>query len=140
MLTLGYHAAWSSLTNGLSHSSEATTTRIAESVVLANVNLTRICIWLFMSAMLTLSALMVAIAQKFEITRTVRDTTLVALAMDLTEITHNSHESKLSSAVSMSQKTQKDEMLKWKDNYDKEESHTCCYKVVFAESNVNINN
>lgn len=138
MLTLGYHAAWSSLTNRLSNSNEVTTTRIAESVVLANVNLTRICIWLVMSAMLTLSALMVAIAQKFEITRTVHDTTLVALAMDLTEVTHNGHESKLSSAVSMSQKTHKDERLKWKDDDDKGENHTCRHRVVFAGSNVNI--
>lgn len=139
MLTLGYHAAWSSLTDELSNANEPATTRIAESVVLANVNLTRICIWLVMSTTLTLSAMMVAIAQKVEKTKTVRDSTLVALAMDLSEVMHNNdHESKLSDAVSLSKKTHEDERLKWKDDYDNGESHTCRHRVVFAERHVNI--
>lgn len=137
MLTLGYHAAWSSLTNRMSNVNEPATTRIAESVVLAKVNLIRICTWLFMSTTLTLSAIMVGIAQKVEKTKTIRDTTLVALAMDLSEVTHNDHESKLKGAVSLSKKTHKDERLKWKDNYDNGENHHCRRRVVFAESRAN---
>lgn len=110
ILTLAYHAAWSSLMNRLGNASEPTTTRIAESVVLATVDRTRIWIWLAMSAMLTTSALTVGVAQIVSITRTVRETTLVALAMDLAEVTHSGHASKLSGAVSLSKKNHKAEV------------------------------
>lgn len=109
-LTLAYHAAWSSLMNRLGNASEPTTTRIAESVVLATVDRTRIWIWLAMSAILTTSALTVGVAQIVRITRTVRETTLVALAMDLTEATHSGHASELSGAVSLIKKNHKAEV------------------------------
>lgn len=110
ILTLAYHVAWSSLMNRMGNASEPTTTRIAESVVLATVDRTRIWIWLAMSAILTTSALTVGVAQIFSITRTVRETTLVALAMDLTEATHSGHASKLSGAVSLSKENHKAEV------------------------------
>ena len=138
ILTLAHHAAWSALMNRLGKASEPTTARIAESVVLATVNRTRIWIWLAMNAMLTASALMVAGAQIVRITRTVRETTMVALAMDLTEVMHSAPASELSGAVSLSKKNHRVERLKWTDDYGKEEDHNCRHRVVFAESNVNV--
>ncbi|MCJ1347795.1 hypothetical protein MMC31_006024 [Peltigera leucophlebia] len=137
-LTLAYHAAWSALMNRLGNASEPTTARIAESVVLATVNYTRMWIWLAMNAMLTTSALMVAVAQTVRKTRTVRDTNMVALAMDLSEVMHSAHASELSGAVSLSKENHRVERLKWTDDYGKGENHTCRHRVVFAESNVNV--
>lgn len=68
ILTLAYHAAYSSLIGRFGNASKPTTIRIAESVVCANVNLTRIGIWFAMSAMLTASALLVAVPQNASIT------------------------------------------------------------------------
>lgn len=136
ILTLAYHAAWSSLMKRLGNASEPTTTRAAESVVRATVDRTRICIWLAMSAMLTVSALLVAVAQNVSTTKTVRDTTLAALAMDLTEVTHSGHASGLCSAVTLSKEDHQLPRLKWADNCDKRENDTCRRRVVFAESDI----
>ncbi|MCJ1348587.1 hypothetical protein MMC31_006819 [Peltigera leucophlebia] len=118
-LTLAYHAA------------------LAESVVRATVDRTRIRIWFAMSAMLTVSALLVAVAQNVSITKTVRDTTLAALAMDLTKVTHSDHASELCNAVALSQKDHKLARLKWTDNCDRRNNHICRRRVVFAESDIN---
>ncbi len=137
ILTLAYHAAWSSLMKSLGNATETTTTRIAESVVRATVDRTRILIWFAMSAMLTVSALLVAVPQNFTITKTVRDTTLAALAMDLTKVTHSDHASKLCNADALTQEDQKLARLKWTDNFDRIENHTCRRRVVFAERDFN---
>jgi len=134
MLKFGYDAAWSSLMKGLGNASEPTTVRSAESVVRATVDRTRLGIWLAMSAMLSLSALLEAVAQNFSTTKTVRDTTLAAVAMDLTEVTHSGLASGLCSAVVLSKEDHKLPRLKWTDNYDKREDHTCRRRVVFAEN------
>ena len=139
IMTLAYHAAWSSLMERLGNASEPTTTRIAEAVVRATLDRTRICIWLAMSAMLTASALLVAVAQNVSVTRTVRDTTLAALAMDLTKVTHSGNASGLCSAVALSKKDHKLPRLKWTDNCDRRENYTCRRRVVFAESDINGN-
>lgn len=139
IMTLAYHAAWSSLMERLGNASEPTTTRIAEAVVRATVDRTRICIWLAMSAMLTASALLVAVAQNVRVTRTVRDTTLAALAMDLTKVTHSGNASGLCSAVALIKKDHKLPRLKWTDNCDRRENYTCRRRVVFAESDINGN-
>ena len=137
ILTLAYHAAWSSLMKRLGNATEPTTTRIAESVVRATVDRTRIFIWFAMSAMLTVSALLVAVPQNFTITKTVRDTTLAALAMDLTKVTHSDHASKSCNADALTQEDQKLARLKWTDNFDRIENHTCRRRVVFAERDFN---
>lgn len=136
ILTLAYHASWSSLMGRLGNESEPTTTRMAESVVRANVDRTRICIWFAMSAMLTASALLVAVAQHVSTTKTVRDTTLAALAMDLTKVTHSDHASECS-AVALSKKDHMLVRLKWTDNCDRRENNICRRRVVFAENDVN---
>lgn len=121
----------------LGNESEPTTTRMAESVVHATVDRTRICIWFAMSAMLTASALLVAAAQNVSITKTVRDTTLATLAMDLTKVMHSDDSSGLCSTVALSKKDHKLARLKWTDNFDRRENHICRRRVVFADSNVN---
>lgn len=137
VMTLAYHAAWSSLMKRFGNANEATTTRMAESVVRATVDRSRMCIWFAMSAMLTTSALLVAVAQNPSITKTVRDTALAALAMDLTQVTHSDHASGLSSAVVFSKKKNKVARLKWTDSCDGREKHICRRRVVFAESEIN---
>lgn len=134
ILTLAYHAAWGSLMKRLGNESEPTTTRMAESVVRATVDCTRIRMWFVMSAMLTASAILVAAAQNVSITETVRDTTLAALAMDLTKMTHSDHSSGLCSTVALSKKNHNLARLKWTDNCDRGENHICRRRVVFADS------
>jgi len=136
MLKFGYHAAWSSLMKGLGNASEPTAVRSAESVVRATVDRTRLGISLAMSAMLSLSALLVAVAQNFSTTKTVRDTTLAAVAMDLTKVTHSGLASGLCGAVVLSKEDHKLPRLKWTDNYDKRGDHACRRRVVFAENKI----
>ncbi|KAL9609926.1 MAG: hypothetical protein Q9167_005344 [Letrouitia subvulpina] len=134
MLKLSYHAAWSSLTKHLGNASEPATFREAESVVRARVNRDRMGVWLAMSGMLTVSAALVAVAQKFSATKTVRDTTFAALAMDLTKVTHSSRASGLCNAVVLNKKDRNLPRLKWEGGCD---MNVCHRRVVFAESDPN---
>lgn len=137
MLTLAYHATWSALMKALGNASEPTTTRIAESVVRATVDRTKICTWLAMSAMLTTSAFLVAVAQKLSMTKGVRDTTLAAVTMDLTEVTHSGLVNGLCSAVALNKGDHKLPKLKWTDDYNRGRNDTCRRRVVNAESDIN---
>ncbi|KAI4164068.1 MAG: hypothetical protein LQ342_002304 [Letrouitia transgressa] len=133
MLKLSYHAAWSSLVKHLGNASEPATIRAAESVVRAKVNRNRLGVWLAMSAMLTMSALLVAVAQNFSATKTIRDTTFAALAMDLTEVTHGSRASGLCNAVALKKEDRNLPRLKWEGDCD---MNVCHRRVIFAERDI----
>lgn len=139
MLTLGYHASWSSLMERLGNQTEPTTVREAESVVRATVNRTRIYVWLGMSIMLTISASLVAVATNFSATKTVRDTTLAALVMDLTEVTHSRCASGLCNAVALSKEDNQLPRMRMESKDDREEGSMCCRRVVFAHNDVSVN-
>ncbi|KAL9045261.1 MAG: hypothetical protein Q9214_001671 [Letrouitia sp. 1 TL-2023] len=131
MLRLGYHAAWSSLVKHLGNASEPETIRAAETaVVYATIDWMRLGLWLAMSAMLTLSAVLVAVAQNLSATKTIRDTTFAALAMDLTEVTHSSRSRGLCNAVALNKEDRSLPRLKWEGGCD---INVCHRRVVFAE-------
>lgn len=131
MLKLSYHAAWSSLVNHLGNLSEPATIRAAETVVKARVDWMRLGLWLTMSAMLFISALLVAAAQNFSATKTIRDTTFAALTIDLIEVTHSRRASGLCNAVALGKEDRNLPRLKWEGDSD---MSVCHRRVVFAES------
>ena len=131
MLKFGYHAAWSSLKKRLGNASEPATVRSAEPVVRATVDRTRLTVWLGMSAMLTVAALLVAISQNSTTSTTIRDTILAAVTLDLTDVTHSGLASGLCNAAALRKEDHKLPKLKWADN---DESHSCQRRVVFAEN------
>ena len=134
MLKLGYHAAWSSTMHFLANVTGRSTVRVAEPVVLATVDRTKLGIWLAMNATLTISAILVAVARYFSTTKTVRDTTLAALTMDLTEVMHDGQASGLCNAVAFSKEDHKLPKLEWADDCNRGGSRTYCHRVVFARS------
>ena len=139
MLKLGYHASWSSLMERLGNATEPTTAREAKSTVRATVDRTRICVWLGMSIMLTISASFVAVATNFSTMKTVRDTTLAALVMDLTEVTRSRCASGLCNAVALSKEDHELPRMKMTSKDDRGEGSTCCRRVVFANNEVSVN-
>jgi hypothetical protein len=139
LLTLGYHGAWSGLMMTLGNASEPTAFRAASPIVSASVDSTKLCIWLAMNATLTASAVLVLLAQRVSKTKTIRDTAVAALTMDLTEVTHSSRTNGLCNAVALSKQDGKLPRLKWKEEGagagtgETSMYESCCRKVLFVD-------
>lgn len=139
-LTLGYHAAYGGLMKKLGNSSETASFRPTEPVVRTSINKKRLYGWLGLNATLTLSAIMVFFAQRRSKTKAIRDITLAALTMDLTEVTHDSRASGLCNAVVMNEHDRQLPKMKWKkfgttDEEDLGTMHGCCQRgVAFVEA------
>lgn len=139
MLTLGYHAAWSGLMRTLGNATEDIAFNPSQNVVSASIDKSKLYIWLAMNAMLTISAILVYIAQSASKTKTVRDSAIAALTIDMTEVTHTKRASGLCNAVSLSKMDHKLPRLRWKYAGMRGESirsaidYSCCRTVVFAE-------
>ncbi|KAF2800760.1 hypothetical protein K505DRAFT_331482 [Melanomma pulvis-pyrius CBS 109.77] len=137
MLLLGYHAAWSGLMRSLGNASEPVTIRPAEGVVFANIDRGNLYIWLALNAMLTISALLVFLVQRLGKTKTIRDPTVAALTVDLTEITCRGAGG-LCNAVTLSKEDKKLPELVWKHDRNETEigdssvDGSCRRRVVFA--------
>lgn len=135
ILTLGYHAAWSALTKRLANASEEVTFRPSEQVVFASIEKTNLYIWLALHATLTLSALLVLLANSLSDTKTMRDSTLAALTMDLTEIMCTSRARGLCNAAALNKGDRELPLLKWKGSGREYHSgeKDCHRRVVFVK-------
>lgn len=102
-------------------------------MVRATVDRSRLCIW---SAVLSVSALLVAVAQNFSTTKMVRDMTLAAVAMG----SHRGgapwpHASGLCNAVALSKEDHQAPKVEVGPTTPlRERIHTCRRRVVFAEN------
>ncbi|EYB21853.1 hypothetical protein SNK05_007627 [Fusarium graminearum] len=144
MLTLGYHASWSTLMRRLGNYTEPISFRASEDAVSLSVDKQKIYIWLSMNATLTLAALIVYVASMKANTKTVRDTTLAPLTIDLSDILHKPEASGLCTAVSLNDKDHKLPRLRWQRDVRGSEDDTdqaatfCCRKIVFAEDSESV--
>ncbi|XEU97438.1 hypothetical protein FSHL1_002724 [Fusarium sambucinum] len=139
MLTLGYHASWSTLMRRLGTDAEPISFKASEDAVSVSVDKKKLYIWLSMNATLTLAAVIVYGASMKAKTKTVRDTTLAPLTMDLSDILHKPETSGLCTAVSLNDNDYKLPRLRWQKDVKGSEDDTdqaatlFCRKIVFAE-------
>ncbi|ESU08376.1 hypothetical protein FGSG_04690 [Fusarium graminearum PH-1] len=116
----------------------------SEDAVSLSVDKQKIYIWLSMNATLTLAALIVYVASMKANTKTVRDTTLAPLTIDLSDILHKPETSGLCTAVSLNDKDHKLPRLRWQRDVRGSEDDTdqaatfCCRKIVFAEDSESV--
>ncbi len=143
MLTLAYHATWSSYLDQLSTSNETISIVTSEDVVKADVDKTKMWGWLAMNLMLSLSAFLVYCAQWVSKAKTVRNTTLVALTTDFSEITHSHAAPGLCNAVELSKEDKKLGRMKLSDvgsdaevatGMERALSGRCCHRVSFMDT------
>lgn len=134
MLHLAHHAAWSSLMKHQGNANGSASATLAEPVIRARVDLTRMLIWLGMCGTVTLSAVLVAGGEIVSSTKTVRDAALTALSMDLSEVAHSGRTSGLCNAVTLNEEDEKLPRLKFANDYDGKESDKCRRRLVFADS------
>ncbi|KAI4246379.1 MAG: hypothetical protein L6R40_002047 [Gallowayella cf. fulva] len=139
MLTLGYHAAWSALIPSFGNTTEPVEFRAASPIVLASIDNARLYIWLAMHATLTVSAVLVFLAQCVTKIKTIRDPTLAALTIDLTDVTHSGRTPGLCNAVALSKEDEKLPRLQWDRRTEKNRQgqayhdDTSCRKIVFVD-------
>lgn len=139
MLTMGYHASWSTLMRRLGNYTEPVSFQASEPAVFVSVDRRKLYIWLSMNATLTLAAVIVCAASITAKTKTVRDTTLAPLTMDLSDILHTPETSGLCTAVSLNHEDRKLPRLQWQRDFGDSEDNTdqaaalCCRKIVLAQ-------
>jgi hypothetical protein len=124
MLAMGYHAAFSGMIKTLGNDTETVAFKAATPVIAASIDKPKLYIWWSMNLALSLSAILVFVAQRGSKLKTIRDPALSALTMDLSEVTHAMG---LCNAVTLSKDDHKLEKLRWKDNSN------CC-KLVLASA------
>lgn len=114
LLTSAYHASWSALFNRVAISvfTDVPVTPSEETVRLL-LDRKRLYAWLGMNLCLTISTLLVAIGQRLSSTKTIRDTTVAALTIDLTPVTHDPRARGLCDAVELSKADGKLPRLQW---------------------------
>lgn len=115
MLRVAYHASWSSTTEFLSRSKEQAHINIMEPVVRASVNRSRMYIWMGMNLCLLISAALVSVTHVWTSTKTIRDTALAALTMDLTDVCHQGRAPGLCNAVALNSKDKLLPRLMWQN-------------------------
>ena len=133
-LRLAYHAAWSSLTINQGKYADSATVRLAKPVIRARLELSKMLIWLGLCSTLTLSAVFLFFGLKFSSTKTIRDPTLAALSMDLSEVAHSGRANGLCNAVTLREEDEKLPKLKFADDFDPKESDKCRRRLVFVDS------
>ncbi|KAL8780128.1 MAG: hypothetical protein Q9213_006612 [Squamulea squamosa] len=139
MLKPGFHAAWNGLMITLRHETEPATFKAVSPIVKASIDNTKLYIWLAMHATLTISAILVLLAQHVSRTKTVRDPTIAALTIDLTEIAHSGRANGLCDAVTLSKEDSKLPSLRWVENGVRSgrrkacSEDLCVRKVIFVD-------
>lgn len=133
MLHLAYDATWSSITNYLGTDEESVTVRLAEPVIRARVESSKLFIWLSMCSTMTLSALLLSLGLMLSSTKTIRDPTLAALSMDLSEVAHSGRTSGLCNAVALSEEDKKLPKLKFANDDDGKGFDKCRRRLIFAD-------
>lgn len=139
MLTLAYHATWSTMPLHLDSHNETIAIIPMDPVVRASVKRSQIYIWLAMNATLTIAAVFVRIAQYFSSTKVVRNITLTTLTLDVSEVTHET-DNGLYNAVAMNRVDKSLERMKWKEYsectataLDAGNERQWCRKVAFVQ-------
>ena len=133
MLHIAYDAAWSSLTSDEGSRTNQAIVRTAQSIIRAQVEKSKVFIWLALCSTLTLSALLLFSGLMYTSTKTIRDPTLAALSMDLSEIAHRGQASGLCDAAALSKEDKKLSRLKFADDYDAKELDKCRRRLVFVD-------
>lgn len=82
MISVAYQASWNSLSNMWQASLLPTKISTPYSVLIARVTTWRVCAWLGLNLVLTISGLLLAVLQKNCQNKTVRDPALAALMLD----------------------------------------------------------
>ncbi|KAF2112629.1 hypothetical protein BDV96DRAFT_689423 [Lophiotrema nucula] len=140
VLTLAYHAAWSSTMATLAHDFEEVKYQKSEAVVRASLDKSRLCWWLAMQLCLSFAAVLVYTALRFSAVKVIRDTTLAALTLDLSKVAHDGRAPGLCNVVALDKEDTKLPMVKFDFGSEKllEESDKslegahCCRRLVFA--------
>ncbi|KAF2803236.1 uncharacterized protein BDZ99DRAFT_503285 [Mytilinidion resinicola] len=124
MLSMSYHSTWSAMPVIINDNTEAVDVTPMEPVILASVDKRRLYAWLGMNLALTVAALLVGVAHHWTTTRikTIRDTTLAALTIDISKISHQSG-SGLCNASALNGDDHAIGRMKWKDDNDMETYH-----------------
>lgn len=130
MLHLAYHAAWSSLTIDQGRYTDSATIQRAIPVIRARVELSRMLIWLGLCSTLTLSAGLLFFGLRSTSTKVIRDPTLAALSIDLSEVAHSGLTYGLCNAVALSKEDKKIPKLKFADEHEGKESDKCRRRLV----------
>ena len=89
ILTLAYHAAWSSVMDTLGTSNETASLRMAEPMVLASVSRGKLYVWLALNLSLLVAAVLMYVALNFSSVKAIRDITLTPLMADFSAITNS---------------------------------------------------
>ncbi|PSN59820.1 hypothetical protein BS50DRAFT_594251 [Corynespora cassiicola Philippines] len=114
MLRLGYHADWSSMRRKWDFGREEARLQAAQTVVRADIDFIRLYVWLAMNATLELAAIAVYPALLVCKVKTVRDTTIAALTMDLGDVMHGAKGRGLCNAASSGKEDRHLPPLRWK--------------------------
>jgi hypothetical protein len=135
MLTVGYQAAWSGLMKILGNETELVAFYPSQQVVSASIDRWKIYIWLAMNMMLTISAILVFVAQSLSKTKTIRDTAIAAITMNMSDVVHSSRASGLCNMVALGKPDKNLPRLKWKDDgvTGLTTAKPCCRTVVFVD-------
>ncbi|KAH8693398.1 hypothetical protein GQ44DRAFT_719634 [Phaeosphaeriaceae sp. PMI808] len=135
-MTLGYHAAWSSAVTMLGVSENGTYRR-AIPMIRASVDRSKLLVWLSMQLTMTIAAALVWVALKFSTAKFVRDTTLVPLRLDLSEVTHHKMSDGLCDATSLDQRDHGLPIVKFKKGDPEIQAHSkhCRHRIVFVDAN-----
>lgn len=133
MLHLAYDAAWSSMTISQGKDTDSAFVRLAKPIIRAQLEHSRMYIWLGLCGTLTLSAVLLAWGLKLSSTKTIRDPTLAALSVDLSDIAHGGQANGLCNAVTLSQTDKNLPKLRFANDDGVEESDKCRRRVVFAD-------
>lgn len=144
LLAAGYHGAWSGLMNLIQMAESSAVDVVSGAVpvipperlpftpaipvIVASVDRDSLYIWLTVNASLLLSAIMVMTGQSISNVKTIRDTALTALTMNISEVAHSPNARPgLCNAVALRSEDKKLGMLRWKT-----EGGGVCRKIVLA--------
>jgi hypothetical protein len=124
LLTWAYHASWSAMPLHLGSASELSLITPMESVVLTSVSRPRLYGWLGINVALTLAATVIGVVSHIAAKKmkTVRNTTLAALRMDVFKITRRKGSGPCN-AASLNKGDSALGRMKWKGDRDVETYH-----------------
>ncbi|OAL48494.1 hypothetical protein IQ07DRAFT_102676 [Pyrenochaeta sp. DS3sAY3a] len=141
LLTLSYHAAWSSAA-GLMVIRENSTYNVATPMVKAEVDKGKLIGWLNMHFAITIAAVLVCTALQFSTSKFIRDTTLAALQLDFSKVMHHRLAPGLCDATTLSRQDHKLPMVKFQMETSESslegmgnKGSGCRRRVVFVDEN-----
>jgi hypothetical protein len=141
LLTLAYHAAWSSAMELMPVESANGTWSQASPMVRAVIEKRKIYAWFAMQLTVTVAALLVYAALGFSSVKFVRDTTFTPLRLDFSSVTHHRHSKGLCSAAALSKEDHKLPMVRFRESIVRRSSDSdqgvsingCRRRIVFVD-------